>query len=49
MAYHTERLPEDGTDRLQAAATSGEWAAVTVQRARRFKGIRFPADVKAAR
>jgi hypothetical protein len=47
VAYHTDRLPEDGVDRLQAAATAGEWAAVTIQRARRFKGIRFPAEAKA--
>jgi hypothetical protein len=47
VAYHTDRLPEDSADRLQAAATSGEWAAVSIQRARRFKGIRFPAEAKA--
>jgi hypothetical protein len=46
VAYHTDRLPEDGADRLVAAA-SGGWGAVSIQRARRFKGIRLPAEARA--
>jgi hypothetical protein len=41
MTYHSERLPVDQVDRLQAAASSG-WAGLTVQRAHRFKGVRLP-------
>jgi hypothetical protein len=38
--YHSERLPLDQPERLQAAAAVG-WGAVTVERARRFKRVRL--------
>jgi hypothetical protein len=38
--YHSERLPVDQMERLQSAASAG-WGAVTVERARRFKGLRM--------
>jgi len=40
--YHSKRLPDDLLDRLHAAATAGRWAPVTIERARRFKGVRLP-------
>jgi hypothetical protein len=40
--YHSKRLPDDFVDRLQAAAALGGWAPVTIERARRFKGVRLP-------
>jgi hypothetical protein len=45
--YHSKRLPDEQFDRLQAAAASGGWAPVTLERARRFKGVRLPEDVHA--
>jgi hypothetical protein len=45
--YHSERLPVDGPDRLQAAAAAGGWGAVSVERARRFKRVRLPQKVHA--
>jgi hypothetical protein len=45
--YHSERLPVDQVDRLQSAAASAGWGAVTVERARRFKGVRLPVGVSA--
>ena len=48
FTYHSERLPPDIVERVQAAAADG-WGALTVERARRFKGVRIPAKVKAAR
>ncbi len=38
--YHSERLPVDQPERLQAAAAGG-WGVVTVERARRFKRVRL--------
>ena len=43
LTYHSERLPADRLDRLQVAATTAGWAPVTVERARRFKGLKVPA------
>jgi hypothetical protein len=43
--YHSERLPVDQLDRLQLASASAGWGAVTVERARRFKGVRLPVGV----
>jgi len=45
--YHSKRLPDDQVERLQAAAAAGGWAPVNVERARRFKGVRFPEGVHA--
>ncbi|MBI4263991.1 MAG: hypothetical protein HY657_06435 [Acidobacteria bacterium] len=47
LTYHSERLPADCLDRLQAAAASAGWAPVTVERARRFRGVRMPIKVHA--
>jgi hypothetical protein len=47
VAYHSERLPADHEERLQSAAASAGWGAVTVERARRFKSLRLPAASKA--
>jgi len=47
VLYHSARLPEGATERLQAATASGGWAEVSIQRARRFKGVRMPAAAKA--
>jgi len=44
--YHSERLPLDQVDRLQAASASGGWGTVSVERARRFKRVRLPQKVK---
>jgi hypothetical protein len=41
VTYHSERLPVDQVERLNAAAAAG-WGAVSVERARRFKGVRLP-------
>lgn len=45
--YHSERLPLDQADRLQAASAAGGWGQVTVERARRFKRVRLPRKVHA--
>ena len=47
LVYHSERLPPDHLDRLQVAATTAGWAPVTVERARRFKGVRMPVKAHA--
>lgn len=47
VTYHSERLPSDRLERLQAAAASAGWAAVSVERARRFKGVRMPVKAHA--
>jgi hypothetical protein len=39
-AYHSERLPSDTPDRLQAAADAAGWGAVSIERARRFKAAK---------
>jgi len=44
-AYHSERLPVDQFERVQAAAASG-WGAVTLERAR-VKGLKQPVKVHA--
>jgi hypothetical protein len=46
-AYHSERLPPDHAERLEAAAASAGWGAVRVERSRRFKGLRLPVKVHA--
>jgi len=45
-AYHSERLPADHPDRVQSAAAAG-WGSVTVERARRFKGLKLPVEARA--
>jgi len=45
--YHSERLPVDQVDRLQAASETGGWGTVTVERARRFKRVRLSQKVHA--
>jgi hypothetical protein len=47
LTYHSERLPADRADRLAVAASSAGWAAVAIERARRFKGVRVPARARA--
>jgi len=46
-AYHSERLPLDQHQRLQAAAATGGWATVELERSRRFKGLALPAGARA--
>jgi hypothetical protein len=41
-AYHSERVPEETVARIQMAAASG-WGRLTLERARRFKGVRTKA------
>jgi hypothetical protein len=45
-AYHSERLPADAAQRLQAAAAAG-WGAFRLERARRYKGLRLETKVHA--
>lgn len=45
-AYHSERLPADAAERLQAAAAAG-WGAFRLERARRYKGLRLETKVHA--
>jgi hypothetical protein len=47
VLYHSARLPEGASERLQAATDAGGWAEVSIQRARRFKGVRMPAAARA--
>ena len=47
VTYHSERLPVDEIDRFQKALAAAGWGALTVERARRFKGVRLPAKVHA--
>jgi hypothetical protein len=42
VTYHSERLPADRLERLQTTVASAGWAPVTIERARRFKGVRLP-------
>jgi hypothetical protein len=46
-AYHSERMPADQPDRVQSASVSGKWGTLTLERARRFKGVRLPAEAHA--
>jgi hypothetical protein len=39
VAYHSEKLPVDAVDRLQAASTSAGWGHLAVEQARRFRGV----------
>lgn len=45
-AYHSERLPADQFDRVQAASTSAGWGALTLERAR-VKGLKQPVKAHA--
>lgn len=47
LTYHSERLPADRLDRLRAAEKTAGWAPVTVERVRRFKGVRLPRKAQA--
>jgi hypothetical protein len=47
VMYHSARIPEDAAERLQEAVASGGWGTVSIQRARRFKGVRLPAEARA--
>lgn len=45
--YHSERLPPDELDRLQAASAAAAWGPVTVERSHRFKRLQLAARVHA--
>jgi hypothetical protein len=47
VMYHSARIPDDAEARLRSAAESGGWGTVSIQRARRFKGLRLPAEARA--
>jgi hypothetical protein len=47
VMYHSAKIPGDAAERLRSAAVSGGWGAVSIQRARRFKGVRLPAEARA--
>ena len=47
MTYHSERLPVDQLERMRTAAECAKWAPLTLERARRFKGVRLPVKVHA--
>jgi hypothetical protein len=42
LTYHSERLPVDQLERLQAASAQAGWGTVTLQRSHRFKGVHLP-------
>lgn len=46
VLYHSARIPDDAEERLRSAAASGEWGTVSIQRARRFKGVRLPVEAR---
>jgi hypothetical protein len=47
QTYHSERLPADQLDRVRDASQRGSWAPLTIERARRFKGVRLPVKAHA--
>jgi hypothetical protein len=47
MTYHSERLPADQLACLEVAGASAAWGTLTVERTRRFKGVRVPTKVYA--
>jgi hypothetical protein len=46
LTYHSERLPGDHAERLAVASATAGWAPVTIERARRFKGLKVPVKAK---
>jgi hypothetical protein len=40
--YHSERLPLDQVQTVHTTAASAGWAPVSIERSRRFKGLRLP-------
>jgi hypothetical protein len=42
FTYHSERLPVDQLERLEAATAQAGWGAVTLQRSHRFKRVHLP-------
>ena len=42
LTYHSERLPVDQLERLQAASAQAGWGTVTLQRSHRFKRVHLP-------
>lgn len=47
VSYQSEKIAAGQLEQLQALATSAEWGGVSVERARRFKGVRLPVGVRA--
>jgi len=46
LTYHSDRIPADQTERLEAAVHAG-WGRVTLQRTHRFKGVHLPREAHA--
>jgi hypothetical protein len=47
LAYQSERLRHGQLERLESLAAKAGWGEVSLQRARRFKGVRLPVRVHA--
>jgi hypothetical protein len=45
LTYHSKRMEPDRGDRLVDVAATGGWAPVSIERTRRFKGVRLPVKV----
>jgi hypothetical protein len=45
LTYHSKRMEPDRGDRLADVAATGGWAPVSIERTRRFKGVRLPVKV----
>jgi hypothetical protein len=48
LTYHSDRIPADQMERLEAAAQAG-WARVTLERTHRFKRVHLPRESDPAR
>ena len=46
LTYHSDRIPADQMERLEAAVQAG-WGRVTLQRTHRFKGVHLPREAHA--
>ena len=46
VSYQSEKVPPVQLEQLHAAQALGGWGAVSVERARRFKGVRIPREVR---
>jgi hypothetical protein len=47
IAYHSEPLPRGHFEAVAAASSTAGWGPLTVERARKFRGIRLPESVHA--
>jgi hypothetical protein len=47
VTYHSDRIPVDQMERLEAAAQAG-WGRVTLERTHRFKQVHLPRETHAA-